>query len=308
MVISWPGHINDPGGIRHQFHHVIDIVPTILKAAGIQAQDTLDGIKQKPIEGVGMVYTFDKANANAPSKRQTQYFEIFANSGIYHDGWYACTTPPEPPWLFGKAKMPDVMDYKWELYNIAEDFSQHNDLATKYPDKLKEMQALFVEEANKNQVLPQDNSVLPRLLTARPSGTAGHTTFTYQLENVGVPVANAPTLLNRDYTITAEITVPKDGAEGMIANHGRALRRVRPVPAQRQAGLRLQPAQPEAVPLGRRRRRQRLAGAFPQAGKHTIVFDFKYDGPGFGKSGTGVSFPLMAECWRSRKWSTPSPS
>jgi arylsulfatase len=97
MAISWPGHINDVGGIRHQFHHVIDIVPTILEAAGIQAPDTVYGIKQKPIEGLSLGYTFDKANANAPSKRQTQYFEMFANRGIYHNGWYACTTPPARP-------------------------------------------------------------------------------------------------------------------------------------------------------------------------------------------------------------------
>jgi arylsulfatase A-like enzyme len=165
MAISWPGHINDVGGIRTQFHHMIDIVPTILEAAGIKAPEMVDGIKQKPIEGVSMVYTFDKANANAPSRRDTQYFEMFANRGIYHEGWYACTTPPAPPWLVGKEKMPDVLDYKWELYNIAEDFSQNNDLASKNPDKLKELQAVFVAEANKYQVFPLDNSVLPRLLT-----------------------------------------------------------------------------------------------------------------------------------------------
>lgn len=288
MVISWPGHINDPGGIRHQFHHVIDIVPTILEAAGIQAPDMVDGIKQKPMEGVSMVYTFDKANADAPSKRQTQYFEMFANRGIYHDGWYACTTPPEPPWLLGKTKLPDVMDYKWELYNIAEDFSQYNDLAAKHPDKLKELQALFVAEANKNQVFPLDNSVLPRLLTPRPSGTAGRTTFTYQGENVGIPVSNAPSLLNRDYKITAEITVPKDGAEGMIATMGGRFGGY---------GLYLLKGKPVFVYNLLDLKRYRWEGGVGakdwlgrslKPGKHTIVFDFKYDGPGFGKGGTGT--------------------
>jgi arylsulfatase len=239
MAIAWPNRIKDAGGLRTQFHHVIDVVPTILEAAGIQAPDTVDGIKQKPIEGVSMVYTFDKTNANAPSKRDTQYFEMFANRGIYHDGWYACTTPPEPPWLVGTKPLPPVEQYNWELYNIAEDFSQANDLAAKYPDKLKEMQALFLTEAAKYQVLPLDNSVLPRLLTSRPSGTAGRTTFTYMGENVGIPVANAPSLLNRDYTITAEITVPEGGAEGMIATMGRPFWRLCLVPAQGQAGLRL---------------------------------------------------------------------
>ena len=156
---------------------MIDIVPTILEATGIKAPATVNGIKQKPIEGVSMAYTFDQANANAPSKRDTQYFEMFANRGIYHDGWYACTTPPAAPWLMGTAKLPDVNDYKWELYNIAEDFSQNNDLAAKNPDKLKELQAVFLTEAAKYQVLPLDNSVLPRLITPRPSAIAGQNGF-----------------------------------------------------------------------------------------------------------------------------------
>src|SRR5262249_33434059 len=159
--------------IRTQFHHMIDIVPTILEAARIAAPNEVNGIKQKPIEGVSMMYTFDAAKAKAPSKRTTQYFEMFANRGIYHDGWYACTTPPEPPWLLGTTKLPDVMDYKWELYNVNEDYSQAHDLAAKMPDKVKQLQGLFMQEAAKYEVLPIDNSVLPRLLTPRPSATAG---------------------------------------------------------------------------------------------------------------------------------------
>jgi arylsulfatase len=288
MAISWPGHINDPGGIRHHFHHVIDIVPTILEAAGIQAPDMVDGIAQKPIEGVSMVYTFDKANANAKSKRDTQYFEMFANRGIYHDGWYACTTPPAPPWLLGTKPLPPVEQYKWELYNIAEDFSQANDLAAKYPEKLKEMQALFLTEAEKFQVLPLDNSILPRLLTPRPSGTAGRTLFTYQGENIGIPVGNAPGLLNRDYTITAEITVPKEGTEGMIATMGGRFGGY---------GLYLQKGKPIFVYNLLNVKRYRWEGGVGgedwlgkslKAGKHTLVFDFRYDGPGLGKGGTGV--------------------
>ncbi|HKN11757.1 MAG TPA: hypothetical protein VJX68_01045 [Candidatus Binatus sp.] len=136
LAISWPGHITDVGGIRSQFHHVIDIVPTILEATGIKAPEEVNGIKQKPIEGVSMAYTFDKANANAPSKHDTQYFEMFANRAIYHDGWVAATTPPVPPWVLGTAKLPDVSEYKWELYNIAADYSEYGDLAAKQPDKL----------------------------------------------------------------------------------------------------------------------------------------------------------------------------
>jgi arylsulfatase A-like enzyme len=288
MAISWPGHINDVGGIRPQFHHMIDIVPTILEAASIKAPDMVDGIKQKPIEGVSMAYTFDKANANAPSKRTTQYFEMFANRAIYHDGWYAATTPPTPPWLLGTAKLPDVQDYKWELYNIAEDFSQANDLAAKNPEKLKELQAVFVAEANKYQVFPLDNAVLPRLLTPRPSGTAGRTEFTYKGENVGIPVGNAPSLLNRNYTITAEITIPNSGAEGMIATMGGRFGGY---------GLYLLRGKPVFVYNMLNLKRYRWEGGVGaedwlgrslSPGKHTISFDFKYDGPGLGKGGTGV--------------------
>ncbi|HEV2947534.1 MAG TPA: sulfatase-like hydrolase/transferase, partial [Gemmataceae bacterium] len=149
MCIAWPNRIKDAGGIRTQFHHMIDIVPTILEATGIPAPVMFNGIAQKPIEGVSMVYTWDQANANAPSKRETQYFEMFANRGIYHEGWYACTTPPAPPWLLGTAKLPEdvVNGYKWELYNLKEDYSQFNDLAAKMPDKLRELQELFMVEA-----------------------------------------------------------------------------------------------------------------------------------------------------------------
>src|SRR5258708_1286876 len=128
LCISWPAHIKDVGGIRAQFHHVIDIVPTILEACGIRAPEEVSGIKQKPIEGVSMVYTFDKANANAPSTRKTQYFEMMSNRGIYHEGWYACTTPPVPPWTLD-APMPDIDKNKRELYDLTEDYSQANDLS-----------------------------------------------------------------------------------------------------------------------------------------------------------------------------------
>ena len=288
MVVSWPGHINDTGGIRTQFHHMIDIVPTILEATGIAAPATVDGVAQRPIEGVSMAYTFDKANANAPSKRSTQYFEMFANRGIYHEGWYACTTPPAPPWAMGTSKLPDVNDYKWELYNIAEDFSQNNDLAARNPDKLKEMQALFLTEAAKYQVLPLDNSILPRLISARPSATAGKTVFTYAGPNAGIPVGNAPSLLNKDYTITAEVTIPNGGAEGMIATMGGRFGGY---------GLYLLKGKPVFVYNLLNLKRYRWEGGVGGAdwigaslkpGKHTLVFDFKYDGPGFGKGGTGV--------------------
>jgi arylsulfatase len=343
LAISWPGHIKDPGGIRTQFHHVIDIVPTILEAAGIQAPDVVKGIPQKPIEGVSMAYTFDSANANAPSKRDTQYFEMVGNRAIYHDGWVAATTPPSPPWELGTGTMPPLDQYKWELYNIAQDYSEFNDLAASNPDKLKEMQALFLTEAGKYQVFPLDNTGFIRLLAPKPSATAGVTDFTYTGVNPGIPVGNAPSILDKDYTITANITVPDGGAEGVIATMG-----------GRFGGyaLMLSPSaswllssQPfKYIGLGllifgllllligtAGRWRKRFGYAFLlvaaiglvlafatdifhigrgrpvfvynfldlerfrweglsslDAGKHTIVFDFKYNGPGPAKGGTGV--------------------
>jgi arylsulfatase A-like enzyme len=137
MVMSWPAVIKDKGGIRTQFHHVIDIVPTILEATRIKAPAMVNGIKQAPIEGMSMMYTFDKANANAPSHRKTQYFEMVGNRGIYQDGWYAATTPAIAPWSpVIRVTLPDVLTgYKWELYKLTDDYSQANDLAAKNPDK-----------------------------------------------------------------------------------------------------------------------------------------------------------------------------
>jgi arylsulfatase A-like enzyme len=281
MAISWPGHIKDVGSIRSQFHHMIDIVPTILEAAGIQAPDMVNGIKQKPIEGVSMAYTFDSANAKAPSKRDTQYFEMFGNRALYHDGWVATTVPPQPPWLMGTVKMPDVLTgYKWELYNIADDFSESNDLAAKNPDKLKELQDLFMVEAKKYQVLPLDNSILERILTPRPSATAGRTEFVYSNEISGLPDGSAPNTLTRSYSIAAEVEVPAGGGEGMLntlggrfGGYGLYLLKGKPVFTYNLLGL--------------ERFRWEGTQALPQ-GKHTILFDFKYDGPGMAKGGTGV--------------------
>jgi len=289
LAISWPGHIKDEGGIRSQFHHVIDIVPTILEAAGVKAPEEVSGIKQRPIEGVSMMYTFDKANANAPSRRETQYFELAGNRGIYHDGWMANTGPPSPVWELGTGKLPDLATgYKWELYHITDDYSQYDDLAAKMPDKLKEMQALFVTEATKYNVYPLDNRQFARLLTPRPSAVAGKTVFTYAGEISGIPVGNAPSILDRDYTITAEVTIPKEGTEGMIVTLGGRFGGY---------GLYLLKGKPvfsyNLLDLTRYRWEGGVGGEdwlgkSLKAGKHTIAFDFKYDGPGPGKGGTGV--------------------
>ena len=288
MAISWPARIKDAGGIRNQFHHMIDIVPTILEATGIQAPTTVNGIAQRPVEGVSLAYTFDQANAKVPSKRDTQYFEMVGNRAIYHDGWIASTTPPAPPWLLGTGKLTPLSDYKWELYNITEDFSQYNDLAAKMPDKLKEMQALFLTEAAKYNVFPLDNSGFVRLLTPRPSAVAGRTVFTYIAENAGIPVGNAPSILDRDYTIAAEVTIPKGGAQGMIVTMGGrfggyALYLLKGKPVFVYNLLDLKRYRWEGG-VGSRD----WLGAALKSGKHTIVFDFKYDGPGPGKGGKGV--------------------
>jgi arylsulfatase A-like enzyme len=346
MAISWPGHINDVGGIRTQFHHVIDIVPTILEATGIQAPEEVDGIKQKPIEGVSLAYTFDQANAEAPSKRDTQYFELAGNRAIYHDGWIASTTPPAGPWEMGLGKLPDVVNgYKWELYNISQDYSQFNDVAAQYPDKLKEMQALFLSEAAKYNVFPMDNRAFSRIVTPRPSTVAGKTEFTYTGEVSGIPPGNAPSILDRDYTMTADLTIPEGGAEGMIVtmggrfggyglylcrsfnwwNVGRfikaggvllfliglfltwlAMRRKWSISALRfgqtimafgalavlavfaTAILGIGKGRPVFVYNLLDLKRYLWQGSTISAGKHQLVFDFKYDGPGPGKGGTGV--------------------
>ena len=193
VAIAWPGHINDVGGIRRQFHHVIDIVPTILEATGIPAPDTINGIKQLPIEGVSMAYTWDKANANAPTRHTTQYFEMLGNRAIYHDGWVACTIPVTLPWELSSKPPPDVITgYKWELYNVMDDPTQNNDLAATMPDKLGQLQNIFYLEAAKYNVLPLDNSTLARWNTPRPSLTVGRTEFTYSGELIGTPGSAAP--------------------------------------------------------------------------------------------------------------------
>ena len=265
--MSWPGHIKDVGGIRRQFTHVIDIVPTILEATGIPAPDTINGIKQSPIEGTSMVYTWDKANANAPTRHTTQYFEMLGNRAIYHDGWMAATTPVTLPWELSSAPPPDVITgYKWELYNVKEDPTEFNDLAAKMPDKVKEMQDLFYSEAKKYNVLPLDNSTLARWNTPRPSLTAGRTVFTYSGELTGVPDSAAPNILNKSYTITAEVEIPEGGAEGMIVTEGGRFGGYGLVPEQGcgghssgQAGVPLQPAQPQAHDLVRARVGRRQA-------------------------------------------------
>ena len=287
MVMSWPGHVADPGGVRRQFHHIIDIAPTILAATGIPEPEEIDGIEQAPMEGVSMTYTWDAAAAEAPSTRTTQYFEMLGNRAIYHEGWVAATTPATLPWELSTATPPDVITgYKWELYNVAEDPTENRDLAAQMPDKLKEMQALFYAEAAKHDVLPLDNSSLSRWNAPRPSLTAGRTEFVYTGEISGVPPSAAPRILDKSWSITAEVEIPEGGAEGMIVTEG-----------GRFGGYGLFLSKGE-FGVGRGKpvflynlldlKRTVWEGPELEPGKHVIVFDFTSDGPGLGKGGTGV--------------------
>jgi len=280
VAISWPARITDKGGIRNQFHHVIDVVPTILEAVGIRAPEYVDGIKQAPIEGVSMVYTFDKANANAPTRHHTQYFEMLGERGIYHDGWYANTKVAIAPWNNNPGtKLPNVLDYQWELYDLTKDWTQFEDVAAKYPQKLKEMQALFDEEARKYQVYPLDNEGFERFLQPRPSGSPGMTEFTYD-GPVSIAKGAMPPYLARDFRITADIDVPQGGAEGMLMTEGGRFDGW---------GLYLLKGKPVFTYNLLNLRRFRWEGAQPLTpGRHRVVFDFDYDGPGLAKGGTGV--------------------
>jgi arylsulfatase len=236
MVVTWPKRITDHGGIRHQFHHVIDVAPTILEAIGIPQPTMVNGIAQRPYDGVSMAYTWAKENAKAPSTRKTQYFEIFGNRAIYHDGWMANTTPAVTPWAGVTGNPPvDVMNgFAWKLYNLNEDPTQTHDLAAKEPARLRMMQELWFMEAVRNQVLPLNDSQLPILITERPGPAAGRTQFVYTAPMTSTQFGVAPSILNRSYRITAEIEVPQGGGERRAGYGRRPILRLRPLPQGRQ--------------------------------------------------------------------------
>ena len=220
MAISSPEVIKDTGSIRNQFHHIIDVVPTILEAAGIRQPEYVDGIKQRPIEGVSMTYTFDAKNADAPSTRKTQYFEMMGNHAIYHDGWIASTKVMRPPWAIAGGVGADPATYPWELYDLRKDWTQSEDVTAKHPEKLKELKALFWKEAEKYQVLPFDATVATRLVSPQRSITAGRNVFTWTAPVTGTPNGDAPSVLNASYNFKAEIEVPEGGAEGVLITQG----------------------------------------------------------------------------------------
>ena len=293
MAISWPARIKEKGGTRWQFHHVIDIVPTLLEVTGIPAPIMVDGVGQKPIEGVSLAYTFDGANANAPSPHRTQYFEMMSVQGLYNDGWMLSAVPIRPPWQVAVAAVADpATAYKFELYELSKDWTQFTDVSAAHPEKMQQMRDLMFGEFAKHQVLPLDGSLSTRFVVPRPSMSAGRKVFNYS-GSVDAPIPNGsqPNLMNTSYTITAEIDVPEGGAEGMLVDlggryggYGLYLLKSKPVFMYNFVGI----------------ERTRWQG--PQAlapGKHTLVFDFKYDGlgaetlaynnlSGVGRGGTGT--------------------
>ena len=280
MVISWPARIRDKGGLRSQFCHVIDIVPTIYEAAGISPPTVVDGAEQKPLEGVSLVYTFD--SPKAPTRHTSQYFELVGNRAMYKDGWIASTTPLRLPWVtVGQEPNPD--DFKWELYNINEDFSQANDLAAKNPDKLKELQAAFDVEAKKYNVYPLDSSFASRADPAiRPSLTRGRSEFTYYPGMVRIPEGSAPDFKNKSWTIAAEVTIPANGASGVLATTG-----------GRFGGwaLLMRDNKPQFAYAYSNQPDHKYVITSDQpipAGNHLIRVKFDYDGGGIGKAATGT--------------------
>jgi arylsulfatase len=292
MAISWPRQIKDRGGLREQFLHVIDIVPTLLEITGIPAPEIVDGIAQAPIAGTSFAYTFDANNAKAPSRHKTQYFEMLGQWALYHEGWLLSTKVNRAPWqAFGPANPDPLNNQELELYDLNSDFTQSQNIAAQHPDRVKQMKQMFIEEARKNQVFPLDASVAARIVAPRPNITAGRNEFVYTHPMVGLPQGDSPLLINTSYSITADVTVPDGGAEGMIltsggrfAGYGFYLLKGKPVFLWNLVDL----------------KRIKWEGPEPLApGRHLLEFDFKYDGlgagtlafnnySGVGRSGTGT--------------------
>ncbi len=275
-IVHWPKGIKSNGEVRTQFHHVIDIAPTILEAAGLPEPKTVHGVEQKPIEGVSMHYAFD--DAGAAERRQTQYFEMFCNRGIYHQGWTAVTRH-STPWVV-TADLPPFADDTWELYDTNTDWSQAHDLAAEMPEKLDELKALFMEEARKYNVLPLDDRRVERFnsdLAGRPVLVTGNSQLLF--DGMGRLSENSVlNIKNKSHSVTAEVTVPDGGAEGVIVAQGGAfagwslyLKSGRPKYCYNLFGL----------------QRFHVEGETEiSPGTHQVRMEFAYDGGGLAKGGT----------------------
>ena len=278
LVVHWPKRIKSQGEVRSQWHHVIDIAPTILEAAGLPEPKSVNGTPQIPIQGVSMVYSF--AEPTAKDRHKTQYFEIFGNRGIYHDGWLAHTVH-RAPWE-SKSRHPFLED-KWELYHVDVDFSSARNVAEAHPDKLKELQELFLKEAARNRALPLDDRMLERLnasMVGRPDLLEGRTSLTVFQGMTGMTENVFLNTKNRSHSITADLEVPQGGANGvLIAQAGRFggwsfyVKDGKPMYAYNFLGLEIfKVAADKPLP----------------AGKVTVRYEFAYDGGGPGKGGTGT--------------------
>ena len=277
MVICWPKGIKAKGEIRSQFGHVIDIAPTVYEAAHIPAPKVVNGIPQAPIEGTSLVYTFNDGAAR--EKHSVQYFEMMGNRGVYQDGWLVRTIH-QAPW--SPKPYSVLQDDKWELYNTLEDFSLSNDLAAKDPVRLKDMQDLFMKEAEKYHVLPLDDRRFERFNAAavgRPSMMQGRTSMTLGEGMKGMGADIFISLFNTSYTITADVEVPASGNGVIVCQGGRFggisfyIREGKPMFTYNYLGL---------------EQFQATSSQQLKPGKYTVAFDFKYDGGGAGKGGTGT--------------------
>lgn len=278
MIVYWPKRVTGKGEVRSQFSHVIDVAPTVLEAAGLPEPKSVNGTVQAPIEGVSMMYTFDAPQAE--SRHKVQYFEVFANRGIYADGWFAGTVH-KAPWE--AQPRTTLLNDKWELYDTRNDFSLANDLAAKNPAKLKEMKDLFMKEAVKYRVLPIDDRSIERVnakLAGRPDLMGDRTSLTLHAGMKGMSENVFLNIKNRSHTITAVVEIPQGGANGVILAQGGRFggwslyfKDGKPAYSYNYLGLeRFTITSPEALP----------------AGKATIRFDFAYDGGGLGKGGLGT--------------------
>jgi hypothetical protein len=213
LVVSWPKRIIEKGALRSQFHHIIDIAPTILEVAGIPEPREVNGVSQKPIEGISLAYTF--ADKDAPGRRQTQYFEMLGNRALYHDGWVAGCLHGRLPWETAGGASFD--NDTWELYNVEEDFSQAYDLAAREPKKLRELQDRFMAEAAKYNVLPLDDRFAQRAdPSLHPSHIRGMTHFVYPPGAIRICERSSPNTKNVHHTIAAEVDIPRGGAAGVL--------------------------------------------------------------------------------------------
>jgi arylsulfatase len=279
MVVSWPARIKDVGGVRSQFIHLIDVVPTMLDAAHIPAPKNVDGVPQKPMDGVSFLSTF--TDPNAKPVRERQYFEVFSNRAIYDHGWIACAQHTFP-WRQDYA--PGNWDNdRWELYNIDEDFSEANDLAAKNPQKLAEMKTLFDKEAAEYHVYPLDDRGVARLIEAKPTpADPKRTNFVYYSGATRLAETAAPNTKNKSHSITADIVMPEQGGEGVIVAEGGA-----------SAGFAMYVHGGKLVYHYNwfdDTRYTITSDVSVPPGKSTVKFDFAYDGGGVGKGGTGTLY------------------